>query len=177
MIRYLNQPGTPLSKKQPFTGHNNFPAMITLLIESMNKSPAKRSNNNNKNRNSNKAHAAVTVVPVKQKRILSSDEINELVYYEELDYNDDSLSNPYNRTVRSMYNKVPLNPFKATVRTSKASKLDDLGVVDSVNHNAGVVCSYNDSSNASTRSLGSFPQALKIVTTTDQLRLSIYQTI
>ena len=41
MIRYLNQPGTPLSKKQPFTGHNNFPAMITLLIESMNKSPAK----------------------------------------------------------------------------------------------------------------------------------------
>jgi len=44
MIRYLNQPGTPLSKKQPFTGHNNFPAMVTLLIESMNKSPAKRSN-------------------------------------------------------------------------------------------------------------------------------------
>jgi len=44
MIRYLNQPGTPLSKKQPFTGHNNFPAMVTLLIESMNKSPTKRSN-------------------------------------------------------------------------------------------------------------------------------------
>ena len=44
MIRYLNQPLTPLSKKQPFTGHNNFPAMITLLIESMNKSPAKKSN-------------------------------------------------------------------------------------------------------------------------------------
>ena len=133
----------------------------------------KNKNNSNKNRNSNKAHAAVTVVPIKQKRILSSDEINELVYYEELDYNDDSLSNPYNMTVRSMYNKVPLNPFKATVRTSKASKLDDLGVVDSVNHNAGVVCSYNDSSNASTRSLGSFPQALELVTTTDQLRLSI----
>ena len=44
MIRYLNQPGTPLSKKQPFTFHNNFPAMVTLLIESMNKSPTKRSN-------------------------------------------------------------------------------------------------------------------------------------
>lgn len=134
-------------------------------------------NKNNNNKNSNKAHAAVTVVPVKQKRILSSDEINELVYYEELDYNDDSLSNPYNTTVRSMYNKVPLNPFKATVRTSKASKLDDLGVVDLVNHSAGVVCSYNDSSNASTRSLGSFPQALEIVTTADQLRLSIQDNI
>ena len=44
MIRYLNQPGRPVSKKQPFTGHDNFPAMVTLLIESMNKSPVKRSN-------------------------------------------------------------------------------------------------------------------------------------
>ena len=40
----FNQPETPLFKKQPFTGHDNVPAMVSLLIESMNKSPVKRSN-------------------------------------------------------------------------------------------------------------------------------------
>lgn len=40
----FNQPEPPLFKKQPFTGHDNVPAMVSLLIESMNKSPVKRSN-------------------------------------------------------------------------------------------------------------------------------------
>ena len=40
----FNQPEAPLFKKQPFTGHDNVPAMVSLLIESMNKSPVKRSN-------------------------------------------------------------------------------------------------------------------------------------
>jgi len=99
---------------------------------------------------------------------ISSDEITELLFYEELDHGDDkssSVSNPYQRTIRSMYNKIPLNPFRATVRISRLPKSEN-NLIDSFDNSAEVTLyKYSGSTASSIRSIGRTPQALEIVTT------------
>jgi len=55
---------------------------------------------------------------------LSVDELSELLFYEEIEREEnegvDDYTNPYRRSFRAMHNCIPPNPFKATIRIHKS---------------------------------------------------------